>query len=182
MKKILTLAAAMFAALTSAFADDLAIAPSTISNAMQQVYFEQSFTATGGSGSYSYDGWKVMPWTCAEEASSYAVGANETPLWDGAQSFNTNYCFLAYELPFSFPWRGGSYDQVRITTRGIIFLGEERGGQSYFYDWDPYGSYLGKDYPVLAPLWTYSYNVKARTIKTSPCAGTSFCAGSGRWA
>ena len=67
--------------------DGLAITPATVPNAMQQVYFEQSFTASGGSGSYDWDAWQVMPWTCTEEASAYAVGENETPLWDGAQSF-----------------------------------------------------------------------------------------------
>ena len=54
MKKILTLAAAMFAALTPAFADDLAITPATLPDGMEGVQYDQWFTATGGGDSQSW--------------------------------------------------------------------------------------------------------------------------------
>ena len=75
MKKTMTLAAAMFAALMSAFADGLSITPATLPVATQQVYYAQAFTASGGEGSYS---WSVVPWSCetAETRSTWTATAS----------------------------------------------------------------------------------------------------------
>ena len=156
-------------AILPTWADGLAITPTTISNAMQQVYFSQTFTATGGSGNYS--GWAVKPWSCTVEESTYAVGANETPLWEGEASFNTNYVFCAYDLPFEFPYCGQICTNVNISTRGAILLANSMFRDVYYYD--PTQYYLGWGYDMLVPLWTYTYNVKGY-VDTSVADEISF--------
>ena len=74
MKRILAAVAALVAtsaALPSAYADDLSITPATLPDATQQVYYAQSFTATGGSGSYN---WSVVPWSYETAEPTYSVG------------------------------------------------------------------------------------------------------------
>ena len=48
-------------AILPAQGDGLAITPTEMPVATQQVYYAQAFTASGGEGSYS---WSVVPWTC----------------------------------------------------------------------------------------------------------------------
>ena len=140
--KLLTILAAAFAAFTPAMADGLAITPATLSDGMEQVAYKQTFTASGGSGSYS---WYSVPWSMETAASTYAVGANETPIWEGAQSFTTNF---AYRLPFPFPYRGVLRDTIWLNTRGWFFL--EGGHSAPFYY--PSNSSLGNGYNGIAAI------------------------------
>ena len=57
-------------------ADGLAITPTEIPAATQQVYYAQTFTASGASGGLS---WSTVAWKVESAASTYAVGASETP-------------------------------------------------------------------------------------------------------
>ncbi len=102
-------------AILPARGDGLSITPATLPDGMEQVAYKQTFTASGGLGSYS---WYSVPWAMETAASTYAVGANETPLWDGAQSFSTNF---AYRLPFPFPYRGVLRDTIWLNTRGLVY-------------------------------------------------------------
>ena len=136
-------------AILPARGDGLAITPATLPDGMEQVAYKQTFTASGGSGSYS---WYSVPWAMETAASTYAVGANETPLWEGAQSFSTNF---AYRLPFPFPYRGVLRDTIWLNTRGWFYL--EDGHEAPFYY--PSNSSLGYGYNGIAALWTFSANV-----------------------
>ena len=146
MKKILALAAAMFAALTPAFADDLAITPATLPVATQMVAYAQTFTATGGEGSYS---WSVVPWSYETAEPTYSVGANETPLWEGSQMKGNT----AYKLPFTFPYCGTQYDTIYVDSHGFLMFDPDYSSSDYAYK-----SYLSYGYTGLAVLWkNYAY-------------------------
>ena len=98
MKKILTLAAAMFAALTSAYADDLAITPATLPVGMEGVPYNQTLFVEGGDQT-SYQ-WREVHASWTTDACSYQVSANETPLWEGRKSSGN----VEYALPVAFPF------------------------------------------------------------------------------
>ena len=104
-------------------ADGLAITPTEIPAATQQVYYAQTFTASGASGGLS---WSTVAWKVESAASTYAVGASETPLWDGAKTFYTN---IVYTLPFAFPYRDQSFTNLYIRADGILFF--TRGRNEY---------------------------------------------------
>ena len=120
MKKILTLAAAMFAALTSAFADDLAITPATLPDGMEGVQYDQWFTATGGGDSPSWQ-WYTVPASYATASSTYQVSENETPLWEGQDQRGN----VEYTLPFAFPFGGRMIDKVYISPVGAILFKDD---------------------------------------------------------
>ena len=158
---------AVMSAILTARGDGLAITPTTISNAMQQVAFSQTFTATGEWGYIDYDNWKVLPWVVKEEASTYAVGSNETRLWEGAESFATNY---VYNLPFDFPYCGRTINKIHLTTRGYIFLGNDFWS---FYSTTPSSTYLANGHDLLMPLWTQTEDVQG-FVDTSVDGEVSF--------
>ena len=162
MKKILTLAAAMFAALTPAFADGLSITPAEIPVATQQVHYAQNFSATGASGGLS---WSTVNWKVESAASTYAVGANDTPLWDGAQTFYTN---IVYTLPFAFPYRDQSFTNLYISVGGILFFTSGRSAFDYSVG---YYYYL---YNALVPFWMEEAENVEGYVDTSVANEVSF--------
>ena len=74
MKKMLLTFAALFAALTSTYADGLSITPATLPDGMEGVPYRQILFVEGGDRNY-YDWQQVSAsWTTA--ACSYQVSAN----------------------------------------------------------------------------------------------------------
>lgn len=163
MKKILTLAAAMFAALTPAFAD-VAITPTEIPVATQQVHYAQNFSTTGASGAGGLS-WSTVAWKVESAASTYAVGANDTPLWDGAQTFYTN---IVYTLPFAFPYRDQSFTNLYISAGGILFFTSGRSAFDYSVG---YYYYL---YNALVPFWMEEAENVEGYVDTSVANEVSF--------
>ena len=146
MKKMFASAAALFAACLPVFADGLAITPATLPVATQMVAYAQTFTATGGEGSYS---WSVVPWSYETAEPTYSVGANETPLWDGSQMKGNT----AYKLPFTFPYCGTQYDTIYVDSHGFLMFDPNYSSSDYAYK-----SYLSYGYTGLAVLWkNYAY-------------------------
>ena len=150
MKKILTLAAAMFAALTPAFADDLAITPATLPDGMEGVQYEQWFTATGGGDSPNWQ-WYTVPASYATAASTYQVSGNETPLWEG-QSQRGN---VEYTLPFAFPFGGRMIDKVYISPVGAILFKDDFIDDNYVQNSSLYYRY------GIAVFWCETSKVEA---------------------
>jgi len=140
---LLAIWAAACAAL-SARADDLAIAPDVLPVATQMVAYAQTFTPSGGSGSYN---WSVVPWTYETAEPTYSVGANETPLWDGSQMKGNT----AYKLPFTFPYCGTQYDTIYLDSHGFLMFDPNYSSSDYAYK-----SYLSYGYTGLAVLWKNS--------------------------
>ena len=161
MKKMPLLLAAMFAALTSAYADDLAITPATLPVATQMVAYAQTFTATGGEGSYS---WSVVPWSYETAEPTYSVGANEVSLWDGtAMKGNT-----AYRLPFTFTYCGTQYDTIYVDSHGFLLFDPRNSSSDYAHT-----SYLSYGYTGLAVLWK-NYASASGWADTSVAGQVSF--------
>ncbi len=102
-------------AILPARGDDLAITPATLPVATQMVAYAQTFTASGGSGSYN---WSVVPWTYETAEPTYSVGANETPLWEGSQMKGNT----AYKLPFTFTYCGTQYDTIYVDSHGFLLF------------------------------------------------------------
>ena len=140
----LPLATAIFAAASSLHADPLAITPATLPVATQQVAYAQTFTATGGSGSYS---WSVVPWSYETAEPTYSAGANETPLWEGSQMKGNTAC----KLPFTFPYCGTQYDTIYVDSHGFLMFDPDYSSSDYAYK-----SYLSYGYTGLAVLWKNS--------------------------
>ena len=105
-------------AILTARGDGLAITPTTLPDGMEGVGYSQFFTATGGSDNYS---WYTVPATWRTAECTYAVTANETPLWEG-QSQRGN---VEYTLPFAFPFGGRMIDKVYISPVGAILFKDD---------------------------------------------------------
>ena len=148
-------------AILPARGDDLAITPATLPVATQMVAYAQTFTASGGSGSYN---WSVVPWTCETAEPTYSVGANETPLWDGtAMKGNT-----AYKLPFTFPYCGTQYDTIYVDSHGFLMFDPNYSSSDYAHT-----SYLSYGYTGLAVLWK-NYAEASGWVDTSVDGQVSF--------
>ena len=143
-------------------ADGLAITPTEIPAATQQVYYAQTFTASGASGGLS---WSTVAWKVESAASTYAVGASETPLWDGAKTFYTN---IVYTLPFAFPYRDQSFTNLYIRADGILFF--TRGRNEYYSSVGNF-DYL---YNVLVPFWMEEAENVEGYVDTSVANEVSF--------
>ena len=176
-KTLVSIFSAAFAVAASAIlparGDSLAITPTTLPDGMEGVGYSQFFTATGGSGDYN---WYTVPATYATAECTYAVSANETPLWEGRDQRGN----VEFAMPFAFPFAGRLIDKVYVSPVGAVLFKDD-----FIDDHSVYNGALYYRYGI-AVFWCDTSKVEAyvdtNIANEVSFRFESFSTGTGTWA